>query len=88
MKTKFFRLVLPAAVICFAIAGAVSTNAMNKKAATLVDRWGYAHLEDTPCKKEIMCSTDNGPVCKNTAGDILYDFVSTTSCPNTLNKKQ
>jgi hypothetical protein len=86
MKTKFFKLILPIAVVAFGLAGAMHTNAMNKKAVALVDKWGYTHLEGQNCvKSETMCRTEPGPLCKQ--GTIqLYDFVSITSCPNTLNK--
>jgi hypothetical protein len=86
MKTKIFKMILPMAVITFGIAGALSTNAMSKKSSTLAERWGYTHLEAEPCTKAIMCSTIPGTACKNSSGDVLYDFVSSVSCPNPLYK--
>lgn len=86
MKNKFLKFVLPMAVVAFGLAGAAHTNAMDKKATALVQRWGYTHLEGENCvQTNIMCKTDPGTPCKQ--GSIqLYDFVSTTSCPNPLNK--
>ncbi|MGC4041882.1 MAG: DUF6520 family protein [Flavobacterium sp.] len=86
MKNKFLKFVLPMAVVAFGLAGAAHTNAMDKKAETLVQRWGYTHLEGENCvQTNIMCKTDPGSPCKQ--GSIqLYDFVSTSSCPNPLNK--
>lgn len=86
MKIKFFKLVLPMAVITFGIAGAISTNAMNKKAEALVDRWGYTHIDGQNCvKTNVKCTTDPGAPC--TFGTLqLYDFVSLTTCPSTLNQ--
>lgn len=88
MKIKFFKMILPVAVITLGVAGAMSTNAMSKKSSSLVDKWGYTHIEDEPCTKSIKCSTIPGLPCKNTAGEQLYDFVSSVSCPNPLFKRQ
>lgn len=86
MKNKFLKFVLPMAVIAFGLAGAAHTNAMDKKAAALEEKWGYTHLEGQNCVvSNTMCRTDGSQPCKQ--GSInLYDFVSTTSCPNPLTK--
>lgn len=74
------------AVIAFGIAGAMKTNAMSQKSVALVDRVGYTHIEDENCvATELMCTTNPGTPCI-LAGEQLYDFVSTTSCPLPLNK--
>ena len=86
MKNKFFKMILPAVVVTFGILSAVSTSAMNKKTVTLAQKWGYSHIEGENCVRQIMCKTDPGLPCKTVAGDQLYDFVSTVSCPNPLNK--
>lgn len=86
MKIKFFKLILPMAVVAFGIAGAMHTNAMSKKATTLVNKWGYTHIEGENCVlTNQMCRTQPGLPCK-LGGEQLYDFVSTTSCPTPLNK--
>ncbi|AWG24727.1 DUF6520 family protein [Flavobacterium kingsejongi] len=86
MKTKFFKFILPMAVVAFGLAGAAHTNAMGKTAVALADRWGYTHLEGQNCViTNVMCKTDPGTPCKQGSAQ-LYDFVSTTSCPNPLNK--
>lgn len=86
MKNKFLKFVLPMAVVAFGLVSAVHTNAMDKKATALVDRWGYTHLEGQNCViTNVMCSTTGSTPCKQ--GTVqLYDFVSTTSCPNPLTK--
>lgn len=86
MKIKFFKLILPMAVVAFGITGAMQTNAMSKKATALVNKWGYTHIEGENCVlTNVMCKTDLGTACKQGVNQ-LYDFVSTTSCPNPLNK--
>jgi hypothetical protein len=87
MKIKFFKLILPMAVIAFGLAGAMHTNAMGKKALTVDERWGYTHLEGQNCiNSNIMCTIAPGVPCKQGASTQLYEFVSLTSCPNPLNK--
>ncbi|WP_284653151.1 DUF6520 family protein [Flavobacterium terrisoli] len=86
MKIKFFKLILPVAVVAFGLAGAMHTNAMDKKATKLVNKWGYTHIDGENCVlTNVMCRTEIGPPCKQGSNQ-LYDFVSTTSCPNPLNK--
>lgn len=86
MKIKFFKLILPIAVVAFGLAGAMHTNAMDKKATALVNKWGYTHIEGENCVlTNVMCRTEPGTPCKQGVNQ-LYDFVSTVSCPNPLNK--
>ncbi len=86
MKNKFLKFILPMAVVAFGLAGAMHTNAMDKKATALIDRWGYTHLEGQNCViTNVMCKTDGSILCKQGTTQ-LYDFVSTTSCPNPLTK--
>lgn len=84
MKTKIFGAILPAAVIAFGIAGAMSTNAMSKKATTLVDVWGYTHIAGQNCLQSATRCTPTGATPCKQSGIQLYDFVSTISCPNPL----
>ena len=85
MKTKFFKLILPMAVITFGIAGAISTNAMNKKADFFANRPGYTHIEGENCVDvSVTCKNTVGVPC-TLGGNQLYDFNGST-CPNPLNK--
>lgn len=78
------KLILPIAVVALGLVGAIHTNAMTKKAVALVDKWGYTHLEGSNCViSNTMCRLEGGPFCKQGAIQ-LYDFVSTSSCPNPL----
>lgn len=86
MKINFKKVIMPMVVITVGVFGAFSTSAMNQKNKAFADRWGYSHLEGENCVREIMCTTNPGLPCKTVAGDQLYDFVSTVSCPNPLSK--
>lgn len=86
MKIKIFNLTLPTVVIVIGIACAIHTSAMNKKAVVVINKWGYTHLEGENCTiTNVMCSIGGGQPCKQGTTQ-LYDFVSTTSCPNPLYK--
>jgi len=65
MKIKFFKLILPVAVVAFGLAGAMHTNAMDKKATALVNKWGYTHIEGENCVlTNVMCRTEPPLVLK------------------------
>lgn len=86
MKIKILKLTLPTAMIVFGIAGAIHTNAMNKKAIVIINKWGYTHLEGENCIiTNVMCTIGGGLPCKQGTNQ-LYDFVSTVSCPNPLTR--
>lgn len=66
MKTKFLKMILPMAVIAFAIFGAFNSQAMDQKKSTsaLANETGWYHVLSTdPCISSTMCSTAPGPVC-------------------------
>ncbi|MEH6705850.1 DUF6520 family protein [Galbibacter orientalis] len=88
MKTKFLKSVLPISVVTLAIAGAFSTHAMDKASDRMVERTGYEHLsQQEPCVARIACTTDPGDPCTFN-GAVLYDQLTSVSCPNPLNKIQ
>lgn len=89
MNINFKKVIMPMVVIALGIFGALSTNAMDQKKVSFVDRWGYTHLEGEGCVRDIMCSTEPGDPCKTVSGDQLFDLeIDGVSCPNPLNKKQ
>lgn len=87
MKIKFFKMILPVAVITIGMASAVSTNAMSKTAAAFANRTGYTHLEGENCViTNMTCKNTSGVPC-TFGGNQLYDLNSVTNtCPNPLNK--
>ena len=86
MRSNLLKSILPVAVVAFGLAGAVHTNAMSKEATALVNKWGYTHIEGENCvQSNVVCKTEAGPPCTLGANQ-LYDFVSSTSCPNPLNR--
>lgn len=62
---KNFRKVIPMAVFALAIAGAFTTNAMNRSSKALGAVQGYirANPQGTACNISNMCSDVAGPVC-------------------------
>lgn len=86
MKNKKLKFTIPFVVFAAGLIGAMQTNKMDKKATTLVNRWGYTHLEGQNCAiTNVMCTVGGGSPCKQ-GTTLLYDFVSTVSCPNPLSK--
>lgn len=86
MKNKSLKFILPVAAVAFGLIGAIQTKEMNKKAIALVEKWGYTHLEGQNCViTNVMCTIGGGPPCKQ-GTILLYDFVSSVSCPNPLCK--
>lgn len=52
------------AAVALALAGAFSTNAMNKDSKLLINRQGYLQHSPTNCEIKDMCRTEGGPVCR------------------------
>jgi hypothetical protein len=66
MKKNLSKIVLSVAFVAVAMFGAFNTNAMNKNSKLLMNQTGYIPLdEDHPCKVEVSCRTEFGPVCKS-----------------------
>ncbi|AWG24728.1 hypothetical protein [Flavobacterium kingsejongi] len=81
MKNKFLKSIASAIIIVFGLSGALRTNAMNKKAVALADRWGYYNLDGLCLRSNTLCTTNPGFACKE--GTLfLYDFVSSVSWKN------
>lgn len=82
MKTSFFKMILPMAVITVGIAGALSTKAMSKN-SDVDPIQGYSHLEVDPCHKEIMCDQAGVNACTVVGAGQLY-AKSGATCPTPL----
>jgi hypothetical protein len=65
MKTNVFKQLIPAGAFLLAIAGAVSTNAMEKKSKAFAVENGYErNASGTVCNFHNSCSDiDNGNMC-------------------------
>lgn len=85
MKTNFLNFVMPIAAIAVGLAGALSTNAMEKSNGKLAPQWGYKHVSlAIPCEQVQMCSNSGAFVCKSDIdGANLYAKPGAT-CPNLL----
>jgi hypothetical protein len=85
MKSKFLNLVMPMAVIAVGLAGALSTNAMEKKSSTVAPVMGYKHVSAAiPCQQVQTCSNSGTFVCTSDIdGANLYAKPGAT-CPNLL----
>lgn len=89
MKSKLMKVFMPLVVITLGIFGALSTSAMNQKTVAFGDKWGYSHIEEENCVREIMCSTIPGEPCKTLSNVQLFELNQDgVSCPNPLNKKK
>lgn len=90
MKTVFFKKGLPVAVVAIAIAGAFSTNAMNRHAENVAIVPGYEQLnpQATECEQKDDCSTINtGTLCTvgyDPEGAQLFDKNAAGECRVTL----
>lgn len=92
MKKRISGIVLPLAVVAFAVFGAFSTKAMERnRAAVVANETGWYHLSPTqPCIESSMCNIQGTDVCtvNNVPGQQLYRRLAATSCEFTLYKPQ
>lgn len=73
MKTKFLSFVMPMAVIALGLAGALSTNAMDKSNAETAPIMGYKHVSGSnPCLAVQECSNSGTFDCTAPDGAQLY----------------
>lgn len=86
MKTKFLNLMMPMAVIAVALAGAFSTNAMEKSDKVSAAVPGFRHITGIPCDSYDMCENLGGAVCTKN-GFVLYNLQSPGNCPVPLTRK-
>jgi hypothetical protein len=88
MKTTFLNLVMPMAVIAVGLAGALSTNAMEKSSSKVAPVAGYRHVSAAiPCQdEEQICSNSGLYVCtSDDDGANLYEKPgAAASCPTLL----
>lgn len=78
---------MPMAVIAVGLAGALSTNAMEKSSSKAAPVMGYRHVSAAiPCQAEQTCSNSGQYVCKSDDdGANLYAKPgAAASCPNLL----
>lgn len=81
MKKHFANFVMPLAAITMAVGGAFAGTYSGQKDGAVVDRIGYIKNGIDCIQTSVLCSTDSQqPMCKDSAGNILYDFNGTT-CP-------
>jgi hypothetical protein len=85
MKTRFFKVVMPLAVVAVALAGAVSTSAMEKSAAKSGAIMGWKHTVSNPCVQDIECNARPGFACTALDGSQLYAKPGVT-CPTPLTR--
>ncbi|MBW4361047.1 DUF6520 family protein [Flavobacterium taihuense] len=85
MKTTFLNLVMPMAAVAVGLAGALTTNAMEKSNSKLAPVMGYKHVSVAiPCQQVQLCSNNGTFVCTSDIdGANLYAKPGTT-CPNQL----
>lgn len=64
MKTEISKMILPMAVIAVAVAGAFSSNAMNKNSKVFAPKQGYTHTSpSSACNISNMCSDIGTDFC-------------------------
>lgn len=85
MKTTFLNLVMPMAAVAVGLAGALTTNAMEKSNSKLAPVMGYKHVSAAiPCQQVQLCSNNGTFVCTSDIdGANLYAKPDAT-CPNLL----
>jgi hypothetical protein len=90
MKTRILNLVLPMAVIAVGLAGALKTNAMEKRESKSAPVWGYKHVSAPQnCQKIQKCDNTGNFICTSDIdGSTLYALTSENpaSCPNVLKR--
>lgn len=84
MKTTFFKLVLPLVAVVMGLGAAVSTHAMEKKAAKSGSTLGYRHLTTIPCDPVKNCDQIPNFICKSVMGEDLYEWFGGNNCPTLL----
>ena len=77
---------MPFAVIAVGLAGALSTNAMEKSGKESGAVQGYRHITGVPCDQYDMCEAQGGPICTKN-GFVLYGLESPGNCPVPLSRK-
>lgn len=84
MKTQILKKVLPLLAVVIAITGALAFDSKN---AIEEAAWEHGYINTTtPCSMPVLCSTEAGPECTNSAGQIVYglDNAAGTSCTKPL----
>lgn len=83
MKSRFFNLVVPMAVVALGLAGAASTSAVNENAEKLAPVMGWKHVAGIdPCEEVQECSNSGTFDCTAPDGAQLYSKpVSTCLTP-------
>lgn len=86
MKTKFFKLVLPAFVFMLAIVSAFAFKGI-EESALLAPEAGWINLPGQPCHLEVECSNDPGPICTTVYNGMEFQaFGKTSEVPLICNK--
>ena len=85
MKTKFFKFVLPIAFVAIGLAGALSTNAMEKGMAESGAVIGYKKISAVSCQiTSTSCDQVQNFLCKAPDGTQLYHNIAPNQCPDML----
>lgn len=87
MKTKFFKFGMPVAFVALGLVGALSSNAMEKKATVLASETGYKKVIGAaqPCQPVESCDNVPAQLCKSSIDNSqLYHFVGNNQCPTML----
>lgn len=86
MKTRFFKMILPAFVLLVAVTAAFAFKTADEK---LAPETGWINLPDSPCAVSVECTTDPGDECTlfyEGANHTAYGKIAPMNCSKTLQR--